>query len=187
MSATINYDAPDGVYLDGAMTAAWTRHDGFALIGGAVDAGYVWRTSHDVAIDIGATHQQFTTRYSARRSASYSEIYAGVSNRNLAARVSYSPNYFAPNSHAIYAGIDAVARPAPDWRLIGHVGAIAYLSPIRAPGLRTIEYDYGLSVIRRFEAIELELNLSSGGPDPDYYRGQVHGKTALTVGASVAF
>lgn len=187
VSLALAYDEPGGFYIDGSATASWTRGDGVALIGGAVDAGYAWRTSGGVTIDLGATRQQFTRYFSGRRSTGYSEVYVGVGHRDLSARLSYSPDYFARGSHALYLSLDRAIRLSDAWRVTAHGGAIAYLSPLRVNGLRSVEYDYAIGVARRWNIVEVRLGLSSGGPDPDYYGQRPHSKTRLTLGGTLVF
>ncbi|MEG3125373.1 TorF family putative porin [Sphingomonas sp. GB1N7] len=186
-AATIAYDAPDGGYIDAAGTATWARGDVIALTGGAIDAGYAWRASNGVAIDIGAARQQFTRFSSGGRATGFSEVYGGITGRSLAGRLSYSPKYFVRGSRTVYANIEAVARPATGWRLTAHAGALVYITLPPARVGRTVEYDYSIGAVRRFKAIELQLNLSSGGPSPDNYGGRVRSRTALVAAAMVAF
>lgn len=186
-SLALSYDDASGFYIDGAATAASTRADGIALIGATVDIGYARRMANGMTIDIGALRQQFTRHFSGGRVTGYTELYAGVGLTDLSIRLSYSPDYFAANSHALYLSVDRAIRLSTNWRIAVHGGAIAYLSPLRVRGLRTIEYDYGASIARRWGRFEGQLGLSSGGPDPDYYRGERHGKTRVVVGGSVTF
>jgi uncharacterized protein (TIGR02001 family) len=186
-TATLGYDSPAGIYIDTSATVALKRDDGLVLTGGAVDVGYAWRSAHGIVIDVGATRRQFTSYLNGNRPVGFSEVYVGIIGRSLSARLSYSPDYFSPGSHALYLGADAVVRPAASWRITAHAGAIAYLSPIRVVGLQTIEYDYGIGIEHPFHAFVARLNLSSGGPDADYYRGTAHRKTAITVGVTYAF
>lgn len=183
-TATLSYDAPSGFYADAAASGALID-EGVHLIGLAADAGYAWRLPSGVSLDLGLTHRQFTRYFSGGRSVGYSEVYAGVNGRSLSASVRYSPNYFRRGSDALYGSIDGVLRPAPGWRLIGHAGTLAYLDGPPVPQLRKAQYDYSLGVARQQGAVDLRLTWSNGGPDPDYFEGRPHSKSALVL--SVAF
>lgn len=185
-SVALAYDAPGGAYADAVATAALTGDLRIFPISIALDAGYAWRTSTGIALDLGVTRQEFSRHASGGRRAGYSEVYAGFSGRVLAARLAYSPDYFAIGSHTLYGSVEAVARPAPQWRFLAHAGSIIYLSPIRVPNLRTVEYDASLGVARTVGNLELRLDLSTGGPDRDLYRGRAHSKTALVGSVSLA-
>jgi uncharacterized protein (TIGR02001 family) len=179
------YDDRSGFYADASATGA-VIDDRIDLIGVAADAGYAWRLPSGLSLDIGATHRQFTRYFSGRRPTGYSEVYAGISGRSLSARLHYSPSYFGRGS-AAYGTIEAVIRPASRWRLIGHAGAVAYLDAPPVPQLHRLQYDYSLGVARQQGAIELRLAWSNGGPDPDYFQGRPHSKSALVLSASLGF
>ena len=185
-AATLAYDSPGGVYVDGALTVAATRGP-VAAIDESIDAGYAWRRANAVAIDVGVTRRHFTRYASGGRATGYDEVYAGVSGRGLSARLHYSPDYLATGNHTLYASLDGALRPAADWRITAHAGAIAYLSPIRVPMLRPIDYDADLGLGRRLGSVELRLDLSFGGPDGDRYGGRTHARTALVAGAAIVF
>jgi uncharacterized protein (TIGR02001 family) len=187
VSLALAYDESGGFYVDGAASASWTHSDSIALIGGAIDAGYAWRTDGGVAIDVGAARQQFTRYFSGGQSSGYSEVYVGIARSDLSARLSYSPDYFARNSHALYLSLDRAIRMSDAWRVTAHVGAIAYLSSLRVSGLRSIEYDYAIGIARRWNLLEIRLGASSGGPDPDYYGQRPHRKTRLAISGTFVF
>ncbi|MET0308933.1 MAG: TorF family putative porin [Sphingomonas sp.] len=184
-TAMLAYDDKSGFYADASATGALID-DHVDLIGVAADAGYAWRLPSGGSLDIGATHRQFTRYFSGRRSTSYSEVYAGISSRSLSARLHYSPSYFGRGS-VVYGSLEAVVRPVPRWRLIGHAGTIAYLDERPAPQLRRVQYDYSLGVARQQGAVELRLAWTNGGPDPDYFQGRPHSKGALVASASFGF
>jgi uncharacterized protein (TIGR02001 family) len=185
-TAALSYDDRSGFYVDAAATGALID-DGVRLIGGAADAGYAWRLPSDVSLDIGITHRQFTRYFSGGRSTGYSEVYAGVNGRSLSASVRYSPNYFRRGASMIYGSVDGVLRPAPRWRVIGHVGAITYLNGPAVPRLRSTQYDYSLGVARQQGRVELRLAWTGGGPYRDYYDGGGHSKKALVLSAAIGF
>jgi uncharacterized protein (TIGR02001 family) len=185
-TASLSYDDRSGFYVDAAATGALID-EGARLIGGAADAGYAWRLPSNVSLDIGITHRQFTRYFSGGRATGYSEIYAGVNGRSLSASVHYSPNYFRRGASTIYGSFDGVLRPAPLWRVIGHVGAITYLNGPAVPRLRSTQYDYSLGVARQQGAVELRLAWTGGGPDRDYFDRSVHSKSALMLSAAIGF
>lgn len=185
-TAALSYDDASGFYLDAAATGAWID-DRPALIGVAADAGYAWRLRSGASLDLGLTRRQFTREFSGGRTTGYTEIYAGVSGRSLSARIHYSPDYFRRGRNVLYASVAGVLRPAPGWRVIGQLGATAYLDGRPVPQLRPVQYDYSLGVARRQGAVELRLAWTNGGPDSDYFRGTEHSRSALVASAAIGF
>ena len=185
-TAALAYDDRSGIYADASATGALIDNR-VELIGVAADAGYAWRLPSGTALDVGLTRRQFTRYFSGGRSTGYSEIYAGVSARSLSARIHYSPDYFGRGTNILYASVEGVLRPAPRWRVIGQLGALAWLDGRPVPQVRPVQYNYSLGVARQQGAVELRLAWTNGGPDPDYFGGRPHSKSALVASATFGF
>ena len=185
-SIALGYDAPSGLYVDGAATIA-SRPEALVLTGASVDAGYAWRTANAVVIDVGVTRRQFTRYANGRRATGYGEIYAGAGGRNLSARLSYSPDYFAAGVHNLYGSLDGAVRADTKLRFTAHAGLNVYLSPVRIAALRSVQYDVSVGAARRTGPIDVRLEMSSGGPNADYFSGRRRTKTAVVVSTAIVF
>jgi len=184
--ADLGYDDKSGVYLNGAAIAVLRADDRLALLGGQANIGYAARIGSRTTIDAGVMRAEYSSSGSARRPFHYTEAYVGLATRGIATRVSYSPDYFYAGRSTLYFEVEAVAHPAPNWSLSGHVGGLAYLGKTPLYSSST-NYDWRLGVARRLGAFDLHLSLTGGGPGRDYYRSGYRSKTAVVAGASFAF
>lgn len=186
-TAQLSYDHVSGFYLNGSATGVAGR-DEAALLGAQANVGYAKRLGPSLSIDAGLVRSEYRSTYSGGRSARYTEGYVGLTLREVTARVYYSPHYFLDGLETVYGEIDAGFRPARNWRLSAHAGALVYLrTPSHYYGSRATQYDWRLGASRQLGQFEVHAALSSGGPGKDYYNGRVRNRTALTAGASWNF
>nr|WP_284732150.1 TorF family putative porin [Sphingobium nicotianae] len=186
-SASIGYDDASGLFASGSGTVFLAPgNEGVRWMGGVVALGYAQRLRDGLSVELGALRAQYS-RASYGRPAGYSELFAGLSGRVLSARIAFSPDYLRPGVAMLYGQVEAVTRPATDWRLFGHVGALTRLGGMPAFPISATQYDWRAGIGRVAGKFDLELSLSSGGPDRDYYGQQMHTKTALVGAVSVAF
>lgn len=176
--ALISYDDPSGLYLNASTTGVY-RRDGPDLFNVFGNVGYARRLSSSVSIDGGLVHSRY--RWPTGLKGHRNEAYVGLHVKDFAARISYSPHYFQDDVSMLYAEGEAGFRPAPNWRLTAHVGALAFIDQPSGPNSQ-VRYDWRVGVSRQWGSFEVHSALSGGGPD----RG-MHGATAFTAGASVSF
>lgn len=182
----LGYDHSSGIYLNGSAIAVIDGDDGPALLGGQANIGYAARIGPGISADAGILRTEYTDRSSARRPYHYTEAYVGLAAHGLSSRVYYSPDYYRPGRSTLYFELETAMRPAPNWTLSGHVGALTYLSePPRFAN--TSGYDWRVGVSRRWGAFDVHASVSGGGPRNDYYRGSVRDRTALVGGVSLTF
>jgi uncharacterized protein (TIGR02001 family) len=175
-SARIGYDDASGLFADGTAISFLAPDDSLKWMGGIVALGYARRLRGGLSVDAGVLRAQFSPQSSLGRAGGYTELFAGLSGRTLAARLSYSPDYYRPGVATLYGRVEATVRPAPRWRLSGHVGALT----------RT-QYDWRAGATHILGPLELDASLSGGGPNWDYYGAQPHSKTALVGTVRVSF
>jgi uncharacterized protein (TIGR02001 family) len=184
--AQVAYDHRSGAYLNGAVIGVLRRNDADVL-GYQANAGFATRLSPAVSLDAGLVHSEYRYSYLGHAySRRYTEAYVGANVHDFTARVSYAPHYFEDGVSTLYGELEAGFVPGDDWRLSAHVGALGY---VRTPHYfdDTTLYDWRLSAVRQFGAAEVHAALSGGGPGKEYYDGDLHNRTRITVGASVTF
>lgn len=186
-TAQIGYDDDNGVYLNLSATGEIGRDDPLFL-GVQGNIGYARRLNAALSIDGGIARSQYRSADRGSRSHNYTEIYLGLASGPFSARVYYSPDYFRADASSLYAEVEATFRPARNWRVNGHLGSQVYLAtPARYQPGYAARYDWRLAVARELGSLDLHAALSGGGPARDYYSGSLHGKVALTAGASWSF
>ena len=177
------YDDPSGLYGALSATAVLGSDDPIKPMGLLLNGGYAKRLQSGITVDFGAVHSNYS-RYASRGSASYTEIYAGVSRKALSTRISYSPHYFGRGTSTVYGEVNANFSPLPKLNLFGHAGLLVPVErPDTIPRLRT-QYDWSLGASRQLGRVSLHAILSGGGPDGDYYNDRYHSRTKLVFGLS---
>jgi hypothetical protein len=170
------------------VTAVLTSKEEVRFLGVQGNLGIARRIGGLWSVEGGVVRTQFDAPYRGGFSHKYTEIYVGVARDPLSARIYFSPDYLRAGGRTIYGEIDGSVAPFRNWRLTAHAGALAYVSEPDG-GFRpySFRYDWRLGVMRQLGAFELHAALSGGGPGRQYYRGDLHSRTALTVGASWNF
>jgi len=185
-TATLDYDDASGFFIDGSITGV-LGGDRPGLLGVQGNIGYATRLSSKLSMDVGVLRSQYTPSYAGDRAAHYTELYLGITRRSLSSRVYFSPDYFHSGISTLYGEIDGAIEPVRDWHLSAHVGGLVYLSRPAAYANRRDQHDWRIGVSRQLGAFDVHLNLSGGGPGPDYYGREPRGRTALVVGATRSF
>lgn len=186
-SARIGYDDASGLFLDGTAITFLAPDDGLQWMGAIGAVGYAHRLPSGLSLDVGVMRAQLSRRSSLGREGGYTELFAGLSGRSLSARIAYSPDYFRPGISTLYGSIEAIARPAEHWRLSGHIGALTRVGGTPAFRIAPTQYDWRAGVTRTLGKLDLDLSLSGGGPNRDYYGATPHDKTALVGTVRVSF
>lgn len=183
LALSLAYDHGSGAYAGAAVVAHDFADGGGRLLGHMEYVGYAVQGRGGYAWDVGLSNQDFVPYGPQRFHLRYSEAYVGVSKGDLSARVYYSPNYLPSWGTTTYLDLNGVLRPADNWRLSGHAGALV---PTGGGGgsVRT-RYDLRLGVARDFKAGEIRANLSTAFPTPRALSSRTG--LALVVGASVFF
>jgi uncharacterized protein (TIGR02001 family) len=157
-SLSISYDDPSGAYVGGALIGS--VHEGEpALLGIQASTGYAVRLGRGLSMDAGVSKTQYFMGYGTTRNYDYTEVYVGIALPSVAARLSYSPDYYRNDMDTLYAELDAATEPAPNWFLSAHAGLLTYLAepPAYRPK-RTGDWRVGVS--RQLGPWGLHLDLS---------------------------
>lgn len=186
VTGQLTYDHPSGLYLNLAGVTR-LRSGGPQFMGVIGNVGYARRLNAHVTLDAGVLRSQIRATSYYARPYHYTEFYAGAAVGPVVGRVYYSPDYRRPGVSTLYGELETGFEPAPNWRVSGHVGLLAYLDdqPYRQSGAG--DPDWRIRVSRQFGRFEIHSALSGGGPGEQYYAHRVHAKPALTAGASVSF
>ena len=179
----LSYDDPGGLYAAASASALASSNDGIKPLGLQLNGGYAKRLS-GVTLDFGAIYSAYSHYSSQRSSNSYTEIYAGAAYKFLSSRIAFSPHYFEGGARTLYGELDANFSPARKLHLTGHAGVLVPLG-YRGEDPRA-QYDWRIGVSRDVGKVTLHLIGSGGGPGRDYYRGRLHTRNALILGASWA-
>ena len=184
MTLSLSDDFANGVYAGAVAVAQDAPPSHMRFLGHQEYLGYARRMDDGLTWEVGADNQHYVGYGPTPLRLNYTEAYAGLSGRNLSARLYYSPNYNGSDHHIAYFETNAVVRPADGWRITGHAGVFQPLNDWPFVKRRP-RYDGRIEVIRTFGRAEVSLGWAgatpSVGPDPKRSRG------ALMVGASVYF
>lgn len=217
LSLSLAYDHSSGLYAGASLLADENLQGGARMLGALAYAGYSTRITDGLAWDIGAEYAHISDQASyriqlpapdppvypatglagssyvlniqRRYDGDYSEVYAGLVGGGASVRLSYSPDYLDEHVQTLYLDLSGSVRPAPRWRLFGHVGA---LTPVGGSGQPMVESGYERYDLRAGAAFELkdcELRLvwTSVRPSFDYPFLLRQRKDALVFGASYFF
>ena len=187
MTVNLSYDHASGAYAAVTGIATATRRDGLKAAGYQAYLGYAGRFNADSSWEVGASHTAVTEYYRPTYKVTYRELYAGVSTRRLSAHVYYSPNYLGEHVETLYASVDGTLIPATDWRVFGHLGALAVIKRKPAAEIRRDQYDVSVGVARQIKDLELQLTAGYSGPDNDLVAGVPQNRSTLVVSATYVF
>ena len=157
-SVAVSYDDSSGVYLGGSVIGTW-RDGEPELLGITASAGYAVRLDSTFSLDAGLAKTQYFYGYGTSRDYDYTEVYLGLAIPLASARVSYSPDYYRNDTHALYGEVNAGIEPAPDWFISGHAGVLAYLETPPAYMPRQT-WDWRIGGSRQFGRLGVHLDVS---------------------------
>ena len=149
-----SYDHPSGIYAGGAAILYDPGGSSVRWLGHTEYLGYAWRTSHGPTFDVGVNNVDMS---GAAHPTDYTQVYLGVTQRNVSAHVYFAPNNPRRGESTAYLDLNGVMRPAENWRLTGHLGALRRIGGEDAEGRRN-RYDLQVGVAREIGRIELELS-----------------------------
>jgi uncharacterized protein (TIGR02001 family) len=189
LTLTFAYDHPSGAYASLAAIGALTSDQGAKGAGVQAYAGYAARLKSGASWDLGVTGTDVTV-YSGpqnRYRLKYAELYAGVAMGDLSAHLYYAPDYLGEGASTLYLDVSGAYRPAPAWRLFGHVGVLAPLHRSDWSYIRSARYDLRAGAAARLKHCELQLAWTGSGPGTDYPTGHAQKRNALVFAATYAF
>ena len=188
LAINLNYDDASGVYAGLSGLGVATAQMGPQWLGSVAYVGYsARRDGGRLALDVGLSNTNVTNYSFGRHAYDYMEVYGGVISDHFAAHAYVSPDYDGRAERTLYTDLDAAYRPAPQWRLFGHVGALTPITA-RLEGIKTREqYDLRAGVSTQYKHCELHLAWSLAGPAPGYADWRGRSQSAVVVGAAYDF
>jgi uncharacterized protein (TIGR02001 family) len=187
LSVNLAYDHASGAYAGISAIGADTAHAGVEALGYTGYVGYAARIKNGPTWDVGAANTDITSYRYGRYRYNYSEVYAGLVGEHVSAHVYYSPDYLGEDLDTVYADLDGTIRPAPQWRLFGHLGVLAAVSGRAEPQGRRQQYDLRIGVAREFKGCEVRLAWTTRSGHLVYPAGYRQSPDALVLGASYFF
>jgi len=181
LRTSFNYDAPNGCYAGASATRVeLARGDRYAQLLGY--AGCVVPAGVGHHVEAGATFSHFT----GNSSYDFAEGDVGVLAQRWSARIHFAPDYFGRHVSATYAELDVHTLLNENFRLFGHVGAIARTGGNGGGASRT-RADVRLGVGWVLDDLDLQvawLAASRGGPYPAVYDNR---RSAWVAAATYSF
>jgi uncharacterized protein (TIGR02001 family) len=179
LSVDVAYDHPSGLYAGASAIAGRTEDHGVEMLGDIEYAGYAARPRKGPAWDVGVVRTSVTGFEPVKRTAEFSEVYAGVLTDHLSFRTYYADDYYELGFHTLYADVGAAVRPARNLRLFGHLGALV---PVGSQGRgRRTRYDFSAGVAATAGPNEVRVTWTRASPTVIYPSGYRE-RGALVVG-----
>lgn len=181
------YDFPTGPYVGASVLGALSSPNYPGLVGLTADVGYAHRLNSELSLDVGVAHSLYARVSRNPRRINYTEIFGGLATRHLSARLYYSPEYFRRGAKTLYGEINGNIGQPDEIILHAHLGTLAYVDspPTLAPA-RT-QHDWRIAASRQFNAVDLHVALSGGGPTEPAGYALGRPKTEFVFGAGYAF
>ncbi len=186
LSVNIAYDPAIGAYVGAAVIGAKTEFAGVQGLGHVEYLGYAGRLKNGLTWDIGVTNTHVTNYYYQKYKYDIAEAYAGIRVRHLNYYLYYSPNYYRAGVNTLYAQISGSVRIARPWRLFGNAGALTSLGG-GGYGVFREQYDLGVGVAADLKVAEVQLAVTTRGPDVVYLADHPQSRHAIVLSATHYF
>ena len=186
LSLNVAYDPSVGPYVGGSLIAAETDFAGVQGLGHVEYLGYAGRLKSGLTWDIGLTNTHVTNYYYQKYKYDIAEAYAGIRGRHLNYYLYYSPNYYRAGVNTLYAQISGSVRIARPWRVFGNVGALTSLGG-GGYGVFREQYDLGVGVAADLKVAEVQLAVTTRGPDVVYLADHPQSRHAIVISATHYF
>jgi uncharacterized protein (TIGR02001 family) len=185
LSLAAAYDDPSGFYAGGAVIAHNPESSSVRVLGHTEYLGFAARGAGGTSWDVGFANVDMTLYLDRKYPLEYRQVYVGVAKDALSARLSYSPDYPREGVRSVYLDLNGAVRPAENWRLTGHLGAMSRLDGDRAIDGKPTRYDVRLGLARTFDHGELQLAWNAVTPRPRPLTRRTRG--GLSLAASYFF
>lgn len=181
----LSYDDASGVYgaLSGSVVAS---REGLRPLGVTVNAGYARRIGTRFTGDVGVIHARYSHYSGLASGRSYTEVYAGLSGKQVGARLSVSPNYVGTAGWTMHGEINGHFDLTPTLRADGALGALLPVGGGAYRGSSRLQWDARVGLSQRIGPISLHAALTTRGKGPSIYADGRHRRAALVIGISTA-
>jgi hypothetical protein len=199
------YDYASGAYVGASAIAAQPARVGLRALGYVAYAGFARQTGGGLGWDIGATDSQIDLRFSAPQlvrtaqgaplmqsvehtyRAHYSEVYGGLSMRDVSARLYLSPDYLGQHLRTAYLDLTVAGKPVDRLRLFAHAGALTPLGGSAGPNSGRERYDLGAGAGWEFRNGDVQLAWTTITQQAEYPIGYRQSRAALTLSVTGFF
>lgn len=177
---SLAYDAPASGWYAGGMASnvRLAREDGVQALG---YTGISRRFAPEFSWDLGAEY----TQYSGPHHYQYPEVYAGLTYRQISARVYYTNDYFSLGVPVVYAELNGSHNFTDRWYTFGHAGLLRR-NGYAAHNVRE-DYRAGVGVSLRHCDVQLAWTTVRGEQYARYPLASGVGRDAWVVSASYAW
>jgi len=182
----VSYDVRSGLYASLSGTVVATRGEGLKALSAVLNGGYAKRLRSGLTVDFGVFHSRYShySRLSSRRD--FTEAYAGLAGKNIAGRLSVSPNYFGLARWTAYGEVDAHLDLSPNTQLEAEAGLLVPLGENAAGANLNSQVDSRLGLAQRLGPVTLHAAVSARNSSAPIYGGRGHDRVAIVLGISAA-
>jgi uncharacterized protein (TIGR02001 family) len=186
-SLNLAYDRASGLYLGASAVGVASEQAGPEILGSIVYAGYAGRLDASTSWDAGVSNESVSIWVDRPYRFDYTEIYAGVTRGDLGAHLYVSPSYLGGGPATVYAEVNGSLRPAPRWRLFGHVGMLTPLGAAGAGYAGQARFDARAGVARELGKFEIRLAWTTTTRAVEFPPGYNQARNALIISAAYSF
>ena len=166
VSLSAGYDHPSGFYASGALTAHDPERGAARILSHTESVGFAGRRDDGLSWDVGVNNVDLSLYLDRKYSIEYNQLYFGVAKGALDAHLYLSPNYPRRGAGTAYLDLTGAVRPADNWRLTGHAGALLGLGGGELQDGRRARYDLRVGVARQWTHHEISLGWTAVFPRP---------------------
>jgi uncharacterized protein (TIGR02001 family) len=160
------YDHRSGFYAGASVAAHDPAGEPARILGHTEYVGFARRTPSGLSWDAGLNNVDLTLYLDRKYRIEYNQLYVGVAKDGLDAHLYVSPNYPDRSAGTAYLDLNGAMRPAENWRLSGHAGALVGLGGAELQDDRRTRYDVRLGVTREWTSYEVSLAWMAVFPRP---------------------
>lgn len=178
----LSYDDPSGAYA-GASGTAVASSEMIRPLSLQLNAGYA-KSLGEVTFDLGILQSNYSRYSTTVHGSAYSEVYAGLSRKNLTARVHLSPHYFETGTWTLYGELNHALPLTRKLSLNSHVGVVM---PLRThdPAESYGQFDWRVGLDRAIGRFALHAAVTGARGVRQYESDVSRNHAAIVVGASL--
>ena len=181
------HDSRSGFYLGGSAAFVASVDAGLQPLAFKQYAGFAQRLPSGATLDIGLLHSGYTEYSDIAYGGSYTEAYVGLIDRNLSARLSFSPAYFRKDQPTLYLEVDGHLELTRNWLLFAHAGRLSYFNERGSAARGGSVTDWRLGLRRHIGAVDLEAAWTAYVQDRRRYGSSRRIEDSLVVALAVPF
>ena len=179
----LSYDSSNGLYgsLSGSLVAS---REGVRPLSLTLNGGYARRIGRDLSADVGVVHWRYSEYSGVPTGRTYTEVYAGLSGKNVGTRFSLSPNYLGQSRWTLHGEINGHVDLTSSLYLDGELGALVPLSGYGTSGRSDGIWDARLGLAQRVGRVSLHAAVSARGKGTNVYGNWGRRRVGLILGIS---